>query len=125
PENLIENLEVVSGAAYVHLIGEKQMFKTCYMEVDAGALCLEDIYGDITVKTITGAIKLNTPSILSNICLETMVGVVDISVNEISDDVSIQASGTIKRNAFYKKSTNLEPKYLLKVRNRLGVTNIH
>lgn len=127
PEKLIKRLDIVGNAAFVHVIGKDDMIQSCNIDVAVGAFYLENIYADTTVKTITGAIRLKNESIRSNICLETQIGVVDMTLGELSDDVSFYTRGTVKRNAFLrtrdKKSSS--ERYCVKAESWLGVINIH
>ncbi len=127
PQNLIGQLNLVSSAAFVHVAGKDNLFQSCNIDVSVGALYLENIYADTTVKTITGAIKLKNDTIKSNIRLETQVGVVDIALRKLPDNVSINTSGTVKRNTFLRtrNAVSSNEQYVVEAKSRLGVINIH
>jgi DUF4097 and DUF4098 domain-containing protein YvlB len=123
PENIIHQLDIESSTAYIHIIGKEKLFRSCHIEVDAGALYLEEIYGDLSVKTVTGAIRLKNATVLSNITLETMIGVIDANFTLLSKDVAITTSGIVQRNMHYRKAHN--PRYQVTARSSVGVINIH
>jgi len=127
PENLIEKLDIRSSVAFVHIAGKENMLQSCNIDVGIGALYLKNIYADTTAKTITGAIKLKNESIQSNVKLETHIGVIDVALDELADDVSIYTSGTVKRNTFSRTRGNVSPneRFAVVVKNSLGVVNIH
>lgn len=127
PENLINQLDIVSSAAFVHITGKDNLLQSCRIDVFAGAFYLENIYANTVVKTTTGAIKLKNETIKSNIRLGTQIGVVDIALSELPDDVSINTSGTVKRNTFLRTRSAISPneQYVVEAKSQLGVINIH
>lgn len=127
PENLINQLDIVSSAAFVHITGKDNLLQSCSIDVVAGAFYLENIYADTVVKTVTGAIKLKNETIKSNIRLGTQIGVFDIALGEFPDNVSISTSGTVKRNTFLRtrSAVSTNEQYVVEAKSRLGVINIH
>lgn len=127
PEKLIKRLDILGNASFVHVVGKDDMLRLCNIDVTVAAVYLENIYADTTVKTLTGAIKVKNESVRSNIHLETQIGVIDMTLDELPDNVSIYTKGIVKRNAFLRARNNTSPneRYTIKAESLIGVINIH
>lgn len=109
PEKLIKRLDILGNASFVHVVGKDDMLRLCNIDVTVAAVYLENIYADTTVKTLTGAIKVKNESVRSNIHLQTQIGVIDMTLDELPDNVSIYTKGIVKRNAFLRARNNTSP----------------
>lgn len=127
PANLIKQLDIVGDASYIHLVGQDGILRVCNINVSAAAVYLQNIYADTTVTTSTGAIRLKNETVSSNIHLKTQIGVIDMTLGELPDDVSLYTEGTVSRNAFLgtRKSVSPNERYAVTAESSIGVINIH
>jgi hypothetical protein len=125
PDNLIKRLEIMGSASYVNFAGKDGMLESCQIDVTAAAVYLENIYADTKVQTLSGAIRLKNDTIRSNIRLETQVGVIDMTLREVPDDVSVRASSILPLPYGARDRVSSHERYAVTAESRVGIVHVH
>lgn len=125
PLKVIKRLDITGGASYVHLSGKEDMFESCLIDVAAAAVSLNNIYADTSVQTISGAIRLNNETVRSNIRLETMFGVIDLSLREIPDNVSVYSRCILPNLLGPRDRISHNEQYSVTADSRVGIVHLH
>ena len=125
PDNLIKRLDVMGSASYVHFTGKDDMLERCEIDITAAAVYLENIYADTKVQTVSGAIRLKNDTVHSNILLETTVGVIDLSLREVPDDVSVYARSILPPFLGAKDRVSPHERYAVRAESRVGIVHVN
>jgi hypothetical protein len=122
-----KGLEITGAASYVQFKGQEHFLETVNIEAGAASVLLENIFAETSVKTGAGTIRMKNESVRSNINLQSNTGVIDVTLNDFPEDVSLYTSGMIVNNNldFARNSISQNERFAVCLENKIGVINIH